>query len=92
MFIKFFENLRLNKVPVSLREYLTFLESVSLGMCTYDINHFYFLGRIIMVKDERHLDKFDRAFSKTFAPIVLISAASVLKSATAVVPSATDDA
>ena len=73
MFIKFFENLRQHKVPVSLREYLTFLESVSLELCTYDIDHFYFLGRIIMVKDERHLDKFDRAFSKTFAGIESLS-------------------
>ena len=72
MFIKFFENLRQHKVPVSLREYLTFLESVSLELCTYDVDHFYFLGRIIMVKDERHLDKFDRAFSKTFAGICLL--------------------
>ena len=73
MFIKFFENLRQHKVPVSLREYLTFLESVSLELCTYDVDHFYFLGRIIMVKDERHLDKFDRAFSKTFAGIESLS-------------------
>jgi len=58
---------------VSLREYLTFLESVSLELCTYDVDHFYFLGRIIMVKDERHLDKFDRAFSKSFAGIESLS-------------------
>ena len=80
MFIKFFENLRQYKVPVSLREYLTFLESVSLGLCTYDINHFYFLGRIIMVKDERHLDKFDRAFSKTFKGIESLSIGDVIES------------
>ena len=73
MFIKFFENLRQHKVPVSLREYLTFIESVSLELCTYDVDHFYFLGRIIMVKDERHLDKFDRAFSKSFAGIESLS-------------------
>ncbi len=80
MFIKFFENLRQYKVPVSLREYLTFLESVSLDMCTYDIDHFYFLGRIIMVKDERHLDKFDRAFSKTFEGIESLSIEDLIES------------
>ena len=80
MFIKFFENLRQHNVPVSLREYLTFLESVSLGLCTYDVNHFYFLGRIIMVKDERHLDKFDRAFSKTFAGIESLSIGNLIES------------
>ena len=66
MFIQFFENLRHHKVPVSLREYLTFLKSVSIGLCTHDVNQFYYLGRIIMVKDERHLDKFDRAFSRAY--------------------------
>ena len=80
MFIKFFENLRQHKVPVSLREYLTFLESVSLELCTYDVDHFYFLGRIIMVKDERHLDKFDRAFSKTFAGIESLSIRDLIES------------
>ena len=80
MFIKFFENLRQYKVPVSLREYLTFLESVSLDMCTYDVDHFYFLGRITMVKDERHLDKFDRAFSKTFEGIESLSIGDLIES------------
>ena len=65
---------------MSLREYLTFLESVSLELCTYDVDHFYFLGRIIMVKDERHLDKFDRAFSKTFAGIESLSITDLIDS------------
>ena len=80
MFIKFFENLRQHKVPVRLREYLTFLESVSIELCTYDVDHFYFLGRIIMVKDERHLDKFDIAFSKTFAGIESLSITDLIES------------
>ena len=66
MFIKFFENLRKSGVPVSLREYLTFLEALSKNLATYEIENFYILGRTIMVKDERHLDRFDRAFSYTF--------------------------
>ena len=66
MFIQFFENLRKSGVPVSLREYLTFLEALSKNLATYDIENFYILGRTIMVKDERHLDRFDRAFSYTF--------------------------
>ena len=66
MFIQFFENLRKSGVPVSLREYLTFLEALSKNLATYEIENFYILGRTIMVKDERHLDRFDRAFSYTF--------------------------
>ena len=80
MFIQFFENLRHHKVPVSLREYLTFLKSVSIGLCTHDVNQFYYLGRIIMVKDERHLDKFDRAFSKTFAGIETLPITELIES------------
>jgi hypothetical protein len=66
MFISFFENLRLSKIPVSLREFLAFLEGLNAGLVTYDIDKFYYLARTIMVKDEKHLDKFDRAFSETF--------------------------
>lgn len=73
MFIQFFENLRKSSVPVSLREYLTFLEALSKNLATYEIENFYILGRTIMVKDERHLDRFDRAFSYTFNGLEEIS-------------------
>ena len=66
MFIKFFDNLRKSGIPVSLREYLTFLEALSKNISTYEIENFYILARTIMVKDERHLDRFDIAFSHTF--------------------------
>ena len=73
MFIQFFENLRKSGVPVSLREYLTFIEALSKNLATYEIENFYILGRTIMVKDERHLDRFDRAFSYTFNGLEEIS-------------------
>ena len=73
MFIQFFDNLRKSGVPVSLREYLTFLEALSKNLATYEIENFYILGRTIMVKDERHLDRFDRAFSYTFNGLEEIS-------------------
>jgi hypothetical protein len=73
MFIQFFENLRKSGVPVSLREYLTFLEALSKNLATYEIENFYILGRTIMVKDERHLYRFDRAFSYTFNGLEEIS-------------------
>jgi len=66
MFLPFFDNLRNQGVPVSLREFLSFLEGMKAGLATYDIEAFYFLARTIMVKDERNLDKFDRAFAATF--------------------------
>ena len=67
MFLPFFETLRSAGIPVSLREYLAFLEGMSKGLVTYDIDGFYYLARAAMVKDERNLDKFDRAFAHSFS-------------------------
>lgn len=74
MFLRFFENLRNGGIPVSLREYLTFLEALGEGLVTYEAERFYFLARTAMVKDERSLDRFDRAFSETFKGLEHISA------------------
>ncbi|OIQ25279.1 MAG: VWA domain-containing protein [Alphaproteobacteria bacterium MedPE-SWcel] len=78
MFQPFFENLRAAAVPVSLREYLAFLEGLKVGLATYDIEAFYFLARTVMVKDERNLDKFDRAFAQTFEGLEAIPAKAVI--------------
>jgi len=78
MFQPFFENLRNASVPVSLREYLSFLEAVKAGLATYDIEAFYFLARTAMVKDERNIDKFDRAFAATFEGLEAIPAQAVM--------------
>ncbi|MCT4557955.1 MAG: VWA domain-containing protein [Pelagimonas sp.] len=78
MFVPFFENLRKAGVPVSLREYLAFLEGLTAGLATYDIEAFYFLGRAAMVKDERHLDRYDQAFSQSFKGLETITAEQVL--------------
>ncbi|MBO9477536.1 VWA domain-containing protein [Shimia sp. R11_0] len=79
MFLPFFENLRAARVPVSLREFLGFLEGLRAGLATYDVESFYYLARTIMVKDERNIDKFDRAFAMTFDGLANISAQDVLE-------------
>lgn len=79
MFLPFFQNLRDMGVPVSLREYLVFLEGVAAGLVTYDIDGFYHLGRVTMVKDERHLDRYDRAFATSFAGLAAIPDDQVIK-------------
>ena len=79
MFLPFFENLRQGGVPVSLREYLTFLEAVRAGLVTYDIEAFYYLARSAMVKDERHIDRFDRAFAESFKGLESMTADEVLE-------------
>ena len=78
MFLPFFENLRKTGIPVSLREFLSFLEAMKAGLVTYDIEGFYYLARAAMVKDERNLDRFDVAFSETFKGLETIPNDAVL--------------
>lgn len=80
MFLPFFDTLRKSGIPVSLREYLGFLEGVKAGLVTYDIEGFYYLARISMVKDERNLDKFDRAFAHSFKGLEDIPLEKVMES------------
>jgi uncharacterized protein with von Willebrand factor type A (vWA) domain len=79
VFLPFFETLRRTGVPVSLREYLAFLEGMAAGLATYDAEGFYYLARTVMVKDERHLDRFDRAFAESFKGLEDIPAQEVLE-------------
>jgi uncharacterized protein len=69
MFISFFLELRAAKVPASLREFLTLLQAMRQGVARFDIDEFYFLARTTLVKDERHLDRFDRVFGQCFKGI-----------------------
>ena len=79
MFLPFFENLKAHNIPVSLREFLSFLEAMGAGLATYDMDQFYLLGRTILVKDERNLDKFDQAFATTFKGLEGISPKDMLE-------------
>ncbi|NDV48529.1 MULTISPECIES: VWA domain-containing protein [unclassified Salipiger] len=73
MFLRFFETLRAAQVPVSLREFLSFLEALKAGLALYDVTGFYYLARSVLVKDERHLDRFDRAFAEAFRGLEAVS-------------------
>jgi uncharacterized protein with von Willebrand factor type A (vWA) domain len=80
MLIDFFYTLRAAKLPVSVKEYLTLLEALKKGVVGphaatagderpesgYQIDDFYYLSRTTLVKDEKHYDKFDRAFAGYF--------------------------
>jgi uncharacterized protein with von Willebrand factor type A (vWA) domain len=78
MFLPFFDNLRRHGVPVTLREYLSFLEGVVAGLVTYDVDGFYYLARLTMVKDERHLDRFDQAFAASFKGLESVTPQAVI--------------
>ena len=79
MFVPFFDTLRKTGVPVSLREYLSFLDAMRAGLATYDPEAFYYLARSAMVKDERHIDRFDRAFAESFKGLDAIQLDQVLE-------------
>ncbi|HVK81245.1 MAG TPA: VWA domain-containing protein [Verrucomicrobiae bacterium] len=69
MFQRFFTELRAARVPVSLKEYLTLVEALDKDAIPPDVQDFYYLSRAALVKDERHLDKFDRVFGTVFKGI-----------------------
>src|SRR5262245_12643083 len=66
MFQHFFAELRAAKAPVSLREYLTLIEGLEKGVIPARVEDFYYLARAALIKDERHLDAYDRVCSKVF--------------------------
>ena len=66
MLINFFYELKKARIPVSITELLQLLEVLKEGLVYADIDEFYYLSRMALVKDERHFDKFDRAFSAYF--------------------------
>jgi uncharacterized protein with von Willebrand factor type A (vWA) domain len=87
MLLDFFYTLRAAKLPVSVKEYLTLLEALKKGVIGplnfsstrsdeaggTAIDDFYFLSRTTLVKDEKHYDKFDRAFAAYFNGVELLA-------------------
>lgn len=69
MLIQFFFALREAKVPVTIREFLDLLNALENGLVYANVDEFYQLSRLVLVKDEKHYDKFDRAFAKYFEGI-----------------------
>lgn len=67
MFTQFLADLRQAGVPASLREHLVLLDALKAGLANFNVEDFYHLSRACLVKDERHFDRFDRVFAKTFA-------------------------
>jgi uncharacterized protein with von Willebrand factor type A (vWA) domain len=66
MFQRFFSELRQAKVPVSLKEYLTLIEALEKDVVPPKVDDFYYLARATLVKDERHIDRFDKVFGHVF--------------------------
>lgn len=73
MFLNFFIELRNVKVPVSLREYLSLLDCLDKNVISFKVENFYYLSRAALIKNEKHIDRFDLVFSKVFKGIEDIS-------------------
>jgi len=72
MFTHFFHELKAAQIPVTLKEYLTLLEALKADLAEKRVEEFYYLARTTLVKDERHLDKFDRVFGHVFKGLELM--------------------
>lgn len=69
MFVDFFYELKGRGLPVSLNEWMTLHEALSKDLNFASLNHFYYISRSILVKDETLFDKFDIAFASYFEGI-----------------------
>ncbi len=66
MFATFLLSLKQAGLPVSVTEYLALMGAMKAGIADYSVEDFYYLSRSCLVKDERHLDRFDRVFGTCF--------------------------
>ncbi len=79
MLTQFFFAMRAAKLPVSIKEHLALLEAFEANVIgpgnpdACSLEDFYFLSRTILVKDEKHYDKFDRTFSAYFQGVDTIA-------------------
>ena len=69
MLTRFFFTLREAGVPVTLTEHLSLLQALEARVAEYDVDQFYWLARTALVKDEKHFDRFDKAFAAHFRGI-----------------------
>jgi uncharacterized protein with von Willebrand factor type A (vWA) domain len=66
MLVDFFLHLKNRQLPVSTNELLALLEALQARLVSASLDDFYLLARAILVKDEAHYDRFDRAFGEYF--------------------------
>jgi uncharacterized protein with von Willebrand factor type A (vWA) domain len=74
MLIPFFTALRQAKVPVSTKEWLHLMEAMDKDVAGGRIEDFYHLSRAVLVKDEKHYDRFDQVFGTVFKGVETIGA------------------
>ena len=73
MLFDFFFTVRKAGVPASVKEFLTLLEALDRGVVYGNVDDFYSLARITLVKDEAYFDRFDLAFAAYFKGVQSIT-------------------
>ena len=70
MLLPFFTALKRARTPVSMKEWLHLMEAMDRGVGSdgglMPIDDFYHLSRAVLIKDEKHYDRFDRVFAEVF--------------------------
>ena len=74
MLLPFFTALRAARVPVSMKEWLHLMEAMDKDVAGRKVDDFYHLSRAVLVKDEKHYDRFDQVFGKVFAGVETVGA------------------
>ena len=69
MLLNFFDSLRKQGLPVTFGELSLLISALEKRLAFADMEQFYYLSRACMVKDEKHFDKFDRAFNAHFTEL-----------------------
>ena len=69
MLVDFFQTMRDYRIPCSIREYLDLINAMKSHLAFASQEEFYQISRLCLVKDERHFDKFDKAFAHYFEGI-----------------------
>ena len=74
MLLPFFTALRDAKVPVSMKEWLHLMEAMDRDLAGREVETFYHLSRAVLVKDEKHYDRFDQVFGTVFKGVETVGA------------------
>ncbi|WP_404403056.1 VWA domain-containing protein [Idiomarina seosinensis] len=64
MLIEFFQILRKHGLKTTITEWLDLLQAMQQRVIFADVDTFYHISRLILVKDESFYDRFDRAFTE----------------------------
>jgi uncharacterized protein len=73
MFLNFFLFLKDKKFPASVTEYLNLLAALKGQVINENVEDFFYLSRIVFVKNETFLDRYDKLFGEYFKDIANIS-------------------